>query len=110
MSKIKTIPKFNSYKEEATFWDTHDFTDYLDVTEPVKMVYEPKDENKEVMTIRVTPTLKKEVKKKAEEYAISPSTLMRMWVVDKLREALKPEDSYMSGKEKDAYKKAKRNT
>ena len=23
-----SIPAFNSYEEEATFWDTHDFTDF----------------------------------------------------------------------------------
>lgn len=30
-----SIPAFNSYKEEATFWDTHNFTDFKEETTPV---------------------------------------------------------------------------
>src|SRR3989344_8976251 len=94
VNKIKAFPKFNSYEEEAEFWDTHDFTDYLHLTKPVKMVYKPKHENKETMTIGIAPSLRKELEKRAEEYSISPSSLMRMWVVDKLRETIKKEDEY----------------
>jgi hypothetical protein len=36
--KIKSrIPEFKSREEEAAFWDTHDFTDYLDEMKPVKV-------------------------------------------------------------------------
>jgi hypothetical protein len=31
------IPDFKSIEEEAGFWDTHDFTDYLDEFKPVKV-------------------------------------------------------------------------
>ena len=31
------IPEFASREEEAEFWDIHDFTDYLDELEPVKI-------------------------------------------------------------------------
>ena len=30
------IPAFNSVEEEAEFWDTHAFTDYLDESQPVE--------------------------------------------------------------------------
>lgn len=33
-----SIPAFNSYEEEADFWDTHDFTDFKAETEPAKVV------------------------------------------------------------------------
>jgi len=29
------LPKFKSLDEAAEFWDTHDFEDYVDETEPV---------------------------------------------------------------------------
>lgn len=29
------IPEFDSVEEEREFWDTHDFADYVDDTEPV---------------------------------------------------------------------------
>jgi hypothetical protein len=32
-----SIPAFNSYEEEAAFWDTHDFTEFADQTTPVRV-------------------------------------------------------------------------
>lgn len=85
MEKDK-IPEFRSIKEEAAFWDTHEITDYLDELEIVEGAYEPKEgETKTVMTIRVAPSLKEEVEKVARRYDISTSSLVRMWIVDKLR-------------------------
>src|SRR3954447_7298615 len=31
------IPAFHSVEEEAEFWDTHDFTDFLDESSPVNV-------------------------------------------------------------------------
>lgn len=85
MSEHK-IPEFNSIKEEAAFWDTHDITDYLDELEVVEGVYQPKEgETKTVMTIRIAPSLKEEVQKVARSYDISTSSLVRLWIVEKLR-------------------------
>lgn len=30
-----SIPAFNTYEEEASFWDTHDITDFKQETRPV---------------------------------------------------------------------------
>ena len=85
MEKSK-IPEFKSIKEEAAFWDTHDITDYLDELEIVEGVYQPREgETKTVMTVRIAPSLKEEVEKVARSYDISTSSLVRMWIVDKLR-------------------------
>ena len=32
-----SIPAFNSYEEEATFWDTHSITDFTEETEAVQV-------------------------------------------------------------------------
>ena len=37
------------------------------------------------MTVRIAPSLKEEVEKVARSYDISTSSLVRMWIVDKLR-------------------------
>jgi CopG antitoxin of type II toxin-antitoxin system len=36
-----SIPAFNSYEEEAIFWDTHDFTDFKQETETAKIKEQP---------------------------------------------------------------------
>ncbi len=94
MPKRKTLPKFKNIEEEANFWDTHSIVDYVDFEQPLKLVYKPKTEKKETMTIRVAPSLKKEVEKLAQEYDISTSSLIRMWMVDRLREALSKDSQY----------------
>lgn len=83
MGKNK-IPEFKSIQEEANFWDTHDITDFLDEIKPIKAVYTP-SEKKEVMAIRMAPSLKKQIEEIARGYDISSSSLIRMWIVDRLR-------------------------
>ena len=33
------IPEFANYREEAEFWDTHDFMDFEDELRPVEVVF-----------------------------------------------------------------------
>ena len=88
MKKVKTkIPEFKNIKEEALFWDTHSIADFMDETKRVDAIYAPKKEAKEAITIRMAPSVKREVEKRANLYDISPSTLIRMWVVGSLRKA-----------------------
>lgn len=83
--KNRKIPKFKNREEEAEFWDTHDITDYLDEMRPVKVLYVPSLEKKQTLSLRFAPSLKKQVEKVARSYDISTSSLIRMWVVEKLR-------------------------
>lgn len=82
---ISKIPKFKNLNEEAKFWDNHDIGDFMDELKIVKSVYHPTEENKTTMTIRLAPGLKKQVDKIAQSYDISTSSLIRMWMVDRLR-------------------------
>jgi len=82
--KDRKLPKFKSIKEEALFWDTHDVTDYIISDKPLNMAYDSKNERKETISLRMAPSLKKEIDKIAKTYDISTSSLVRMWIVDKL--------------------------
>lgn len=43
MTKPKSrIPEFKSIQEEAEFWDTHSFTDYMDAFRPIKVRFAKK--------------------------------------------------------------------
>ena len=86
----KKMPKFKSIKEEAKFWDTHDITDYLDTMEPVKLEFNPKTTKKESLTIRVQSGLRKKIEAQAQQYGINLSTLIRIWLIDKLKAKQKP--------------------
>jgi CopG antitoxin of type II toxin-antitoxin system len=81
------IPAFNNIEEEAEFWDTHSFVDYLEDFEPVntqwvKMAPSP-------LSVRLDSRDRAELTMIAHERGIGPSTLVRMWIKERLKEERK---------------------
>jgi hypothetical protein len=81
------IPEFASREEEADFWDTHDFTDFLDDTEPVKIIYGgsiygPIDQ---IIAFRLAPDEEQELKRMADEAGESVSSLALRLVSEQIR-------------------------
>ena len=80
MSAKKPIPEFGSIQEEAEFWDTHDTTDYE--WRPVKVRF-----NKNLsqgITVRFDPATLEELRAVAHSRGIGPTTLVRMWLLERL--------------------------
>jgi hypothetical protein len=78
------IPEFASREEEAEFWDTHDFTDYLDELEPIKVrVANPLSAS---VQVRFDTETDRELEEHAQEKGVKKSTLVRMVVKEWLRE------------------------
>ena len=77
------IPAFADRREEAEFWDTHDFGDYWDETEPVDVTYSKNlSEN---LTVRLSPQILKQLRQQADEIGVGPSTLARIWILERLK-------------------------
>lgn len=85
--KLKKIPEFKNREEEANFWDTHDFTDYVDFSkkQDVKLIFELDKPKEESLVVRVQSSIKRALEKLAKSQGISPSTLVRMWMIEKLK-------------------------
>ncbi len=79
-----TIPAFHSYEEEATFWDTHSTADFIDETEPVK-VRATRGLSANVQ-VRFDPDTDHELEAIARERGMKKATLIRMWVLERLRQ------------------------
>src|SRR5215217_708060 len=77
------IPDFQSREEEAAYWDTHDFTEFLDETRPVKL--RVGKQLSEGLTVRLDRRDRDELERRAGEQGIGPSTLVRMWIKERLR-------------------------
>jgi len=84
-NKTITIPNFKNRKQEAKFWDNHDFTDFLDQTKKVNLKVNLKTPKDDVLTIRLQPQLKKRMSQLATEMGTQTSTLARMWLIEKLK-------------------------
>src|SRR5260370_7149743 len=83
-----SIPAFNSYEEEAAFWDTHSTTDFTNETEAVK-VSATRGLSANVQ-VRFDPDTAHELQPLAPHRAIKKSTLIRMWVLERLRHLRHP--------------------
>ena len=79
------IPKFKTYEEEATFWDTHSFTDFPGEFKPVKVIFNLKKPKDDSLTVRLQSNLKTKLVEIANQAGVNASTLARMWIVEKLR-------------------------
>ncbi len=78
------IPDFASKEEETAFWDSHDFTEFLDETRPVTL--RVAKHLSDGLTVRLDPRDRDEINRRAQEQGIGPSTLIRMWVKERLRQ------------------------
>jgi predicted DNA binding CopG/RHH family protein len=87
--KVKTIPAFKSYEEEAEFWDTHNIKEY-DEFEPVELEI---DKNlSHTLSIRLNAEILTELKKRAEKKGLGVTTFIRMWIREHLEEQEKKEE------------------
>lgn len=78
----KKIPEFTTIKEASEFWQTHDFTDFADDTKEamIKFVRPRKTQ----VTFRLDADDVEKIKKVAERKGLSYTTLIRMWVKERL--------------------------
>ncbi len=88
-SARKRIPKFRSREEEAKFWDSHDLAGYWDEFRPVSVRFAKKLSLSEGITIRLDPKTLLALRSRAERDGIGPTTLARMWIIERLRDAEK---------------------
>lgn len=77
------IPEFSSREEEAAWFDTHDMADYQDEFKTVKARFAKN--LSEPLSIRFDPEVLAELRARAKEKGIGPTTLARMWVLERLQ-------------------------
>ena len=86
MKKKVEIPDTDSIEEMARFWDTHDATDFDDEFEEVAgPLFERK--RRTVMVVPLEPQEVEAVEKIAKSKGLDKRTLLRQWVLERLREA-----------------------
>ena len=86
----KKLPDMSGWSDEqiAQFWETHDSTDYLDQMEDVEVEVEvPQDYR--VISLRLETKDIERVKHLARKKGVPYTVLLRMWIKEKLLEAVK---------------------
>ncbi len=85
-TKVKRDPlpdKNATRKQLAEFWDSHSFADYLDELKSVKVKFA---KNLSIgMTVRFDQGTEMKLRQEAKKKGVGPTTLVRMWVMEKLQ-------------------------
>jgi len=76
------IPEFASIEEEAEFWDTHDITEFLDETVPVRL--QARDPLEQILAVRLDFGELDALTRLAQAQGISPSVLVHLWIKEHL--------------------------
>lgn len=78
------IPAFQNIEEEAAFWDAHSITDFMEESKPVEVTVSKN--LSDPLTVRLEPEDRAEVARRAKAKGVGPSTLVRMWVKEHLKQ------------------------
>jgi hypothetical protein len=85
--KKKKLPKFETIKELADFFDTHDMTDY---EHEFEVVSEPVFVRRPAIRLHLESREAKAVERMAKAKGISREDLIRSWVLEKLPRPSRP--------------------
>ena len=83
--KQSRVPEFESREEAAEFWDTHDFTDYLDDVKVISVKFS--DVVDQAVIIRFDSDTFDKVNQFASERGVFPDALIHDWVVEGMKKA-----------------------
>jgi len=85
---MNKIPKFSNEQEEAEFWSTHDATQFLDQSEPVDVKFVDARPPRTRIALQLDPTTIDELKNVARNKGVDYHTLVRSWVIERLKREL----------------------
>lgn len=85
----KTLPEFRTEEEERKFWETHDFTDYLEIFQPVNLDLSELRPSTKSVTIRLPESLLSALKKLAHEKDIPYQSLMKIFLAERVKKEYK---------------------
>ena len=87
--KIKIMPSFRNEDEEREFWANHDFTDYKDNFEPVKLDLSALKPSTQTISLRLPEYLLASIKQLANKNDVPYQSLMKIFLAEKVEEALR---------------------
>ncbi|MBU3625069.1 BrnA antitoxin family protein [Polynucleobacter sp. JS-Safj-400b-B2] len=85
----KTIPKFKNEKEERTFWERHDASEYFDLSKAVRVTMPNLKPSTASISLRLSQSFLENIKLQANKIDVPYQSLMKIWLAEKLEEATK---------------------
>lgn len=87
MKKLKKIPAFKSEDDERDFWDTHDLTDYFDMSKAQRVIFPNLKPSTESISLRLPSHLLARIKEIANNKDVPYQSLMKIFLSEKVEES-----------------------
>ena len=83
----KIIPKFKSEKEERTFWEKNDASEYFDLSKAVRVTMPNLKPTTASISLRLSQSFLENIKLQANKLDVPYQSLMKIWLAEKLEES-----------------------
>jgi len=89
MKKLKPIPKFKNEDEERNFWDSHDLTDYFDMSKAEEAVFPNLKPSTKSISLRLPESILLDIKLLANKRDVPYQSLMKIFLAERIEQELK---------------------
>ena len=87
MKMLKTLPTFASETEESKFWETHDVTDYFDMSKAKRVRFANLKKTTKSISLRLPVDMLEELKVKANAMDVPYQSLIKVLLTNALKTA-----------------------
>ncbi len=87
-NKLKPKPTFKSEAEEASFWASHDSTDYVDYSKSRRMIFPKLKPSTETISLRLPKSLLEQLKTLANKRDVPYQTLLKLFLRERVEAEL----------------------
>ena len=86
MNKLKKLPKFKTEKEEREFWETHDTSEYFDLSKAERAVLPNLKPSTKTISLRLPESLLDSIKIEANKRDMPYQSLIKVWLAKEIQE------------------------
>ena len=87
MQKLKKMPLFKNEEEESLFWDSHDVTEYFDMSKARPMRFLNLKKTTKSISLRLPVDMIEELKVQANAMDVPYQSLIKMFLTKALKSA-----------------------
>ena len=85
----KMIPKFKSEKEERSFWEKNDPSEFFDLSKATRVTLPNLKPTTTSISLRLSQNILESIKLQANKLDVPYQSLMKVWLAEKLEESTK---------------------
>ncbi len=87
MAKLKKIPVFKSEKKEREFWESHDSSEYLDLSKAEHAILPNLKPSTKTISLRLPEGLLDSIKVEANKRDMPYQSLIKAWLAKEVQES-----------------------